>query len=304
MNSAIVTGANGFVGSAVTRLLCENGIKVYAIDRNSQGRIANFSYSNLEFIACDMKDIYTIKDILEDKSVDVFFHFAWNGTSGVFRASYEVQLSNVKECCMAVEIAKRMGCKRFVFANSIMEYEFKKNYDKGMPLSINSLYSVSKMHAEYMSRIIANDLGLEYISVIISNVYGEGEISERLLNSTIRKILNREKTEFTDGTQMYDFIHIEDAAKAFMLIGQKGVSGKKYYLGSLNPQPLKNYLLILKDKIAPSYELGLGLISNTNVSLDYYQEFNIFELKEDTGFEPTVSFEEGICRTIEWMENR
>lgn len=303
MKSAIVTGANGFVGNAVAKALCESGVKVYAIVRCKKEEFNWFDSENLNVIICDMRNIQELKKIIEREHIDIFYHFAWQGTAGPQRGDYKIQLENIETSCDAVKVARELGCSRFVFAASIMEYEFKKNYEKKMPTTINNIYSVGKMSAEHMTRIVADSLGIEYVSVIISNIYGVGERSVRLLNSSIRKMLSGERTAFTAGTQMYDFIYIDDAAEAFRVIGEKGISGKKYYLGSLKPQPLKNYLEVMRDCINPNLDLGLGKIANENISLNYFEEFDIYELQRDTGFEPKISFEEGIRKTIEWMEN-
>ncbi len=68
----------------------------------------------------------------------------------------------------------------------------------------------------------------------ISNAYGPFEVNLRFINATLRKMLNGAKCNFTAGEQMYDFIYIIDAAKAFIAIGEKGISNKTYYIGSQN----------------------------------------------------------------------
>ncbi|MDE5873831.1 MAG: NAD-dependent epimerase/dehydratase family protein [Lachnospiraceae bacterium] len=57
------------------------------------------------------------------------------------------------------------------------------------------------------------------MSAVISDIYGEGESSPRLINSSIRKLLNNEETSFSTGEQMYDFVYIEDAARMFVGLG-------------------------------------------------------------------------------------
>ena len=101
-----------------------------------------------------------------------------------------VQLKNIEYSCQAVQVAKRLGCKRFVFAASIMEYEISKLMETNRSIGINTLYSTSKITAEYMLRAIADNMGIEYVGGIISNIYGPGERSPRLVNTTIRKLLN------------------------------------------------------------------------------------------------------------------
>lgn len=82
-----------------------------------------------------------------------------------------------------------------------------------------------------MARAIAGSLGIDYIRAVISNIYGAGEKSPRLINTTIRKLLNGEHCAFSAGEQLYDFIYVTDAAKMFAALGDSGKSNKTYYIG-------------------------------------------------------------------------
>jgi len=163
------------------------------------------------------------------------------------------------------------------------------------------LYCTAKITADYMCKAIASQLDVEYISGIISNIYGVGEISPRLINTSVRKLLLGERPIFSSGIQQYDFIYITDAAKAFLAIGEKGKKNKSYYIGSSRPHSLKEYLIEMRDVVSPGAEIGLGELTFNGVSLTY-TEFDIHALENDTGFKPEVSFADGINRTAIWIK--
>ena len=165
---------------------------------------------------------------------------------------------------------------------------------------INTLYCIAKTAANHMARTVAGSLGIDYIRAVISNIYGPGEMSPRLVNTSLRKMLDGEHCSFTAGDQMYDFIYITDAAKAIAAIGEMGRSNKTYYVGSQNPRPLKEFLITMRDCVDPGIKIGLGEVPFKGVSLTY-REFDIDSVKNDTGFVPTVSFTEGIQNTIAWL---
>ena len=167
--------------------------------------------------------------------------------------------------------------------------------------SINTLYSSAKVSADYITRTLAGKLGVEYIRAVISNIYGPGELSPRLINTSIRKMLAGEHCAFSAGEQMYDFIYIDDAAQTFVEIGDKGRNNRTYYIGSLEPKPLKEFLIALKNQVNPQIQIGLGELEFNGVSLSY-KEFDIMAVKNDTGFEPVTSFEDGVQKTIEWIK--
>lgn len=302
MRKAIVTGANGFIGTALCKELSRQGVSVIAIVRNEEENISNIeSLDGIRIVYSDLSEFKKLNEKISDRDIDVLYHLAWVGSAGPLRGNSDVQFNNIKYTCDTVEACSKMNCKRFVFASSIMEYEIEAVMATDATPGINTLYSSAKVSADYMARTIAGSLGVDYIRAVISNIYGPGELSPRLVNTSIRKLLNGEHCAFSAGEQTYDFIYIDDAAKTFVAIGEKGIANRTYYIGSQNPKPLKEFLYELRDQIDPNIEIGLGEIPFNGVSLTY-NEFNVHAVKEDTGFVPTVSFAEGIQNTIEWIK--
>ena len=302
MRKAIVTGANGFIGTALCRELSNQGISVIAVVRNEEENISNIeNLKGLRVVYSDLSEFKNLNEKISDRDIDVLYHLAWVGSAGPLRGSADVQFNNIKYTCDTVKACSKMNCKRFVFASSIMEYEIEAVMATDATPGINTLYSSAKVSADYMARTIAGSLGVDYIRAVISNIYGPGELSPRLVNTSIRKLLNGEHCSFSAGEQTYDFIYIDDAAKTFVAIGEKGVTNRTYYIGSQNPKPLKEFLCELRDQVDPNIEIGLGEIPFNGVSLTY-NEFNVHAVKDDTGFVPTVSFVEGIKNTIQWIK--
>lgn len=301
MKKAIVTGANGFVGSSVCKQLSEQGVEVIAVVRHPDERISSIAENEgLRIVYSDLSNFSNLADLIPDRDVDILYHFAWMGSAGPLRGDTNVQINNVRYTCDTVKACAEMGCKRFVFASSIMEYEIEATMATDATPGINTLYCSAKVAADYMARTIAGSLGVDYIRAVISNIYGPGELSPRLVNTSLRKMIKGEHCAFSAGEQMYDFIYISDAAKAFIAIGEKGKKNKTYYIGSQEPKPLKDFLRSMRDCVDPQIEIGLGELPFNGVSLTY-KEFDINAVKEDTGFVPKVSFQEGIDNTVAWL---
>ena len=302
MKKVIITGANGFIGTALCRELSTKNIQVTAIVRDQESNIDNIrKIPGISIVYCELSKYEKLPQLIRDRKFDVFYHLAWVGNAGKLRGDSNVQINNIKYTCDAVKASAEIECKKFVFASSIMEYEISAVMETNNIHNINTLYSSAKIAANYMSRTLAGALGIDYIRAVVSNTYGPGEKSPRLINTSIRKLLNGEHCAFSAGEQMYDFIYIDDVAKAFAAIAEKGKSNKTYYIGSQTPKPLKHFLLELKDQINPEIEIGLGELPFDGISLSY-TEFDIDAVKNDTGFEAKVKFNEGICRTIKWIK--
>lgn len=302
MKKAIITGANGFIGTALCKELSEHGIKVIAIIRNEEeNTTAIEKLSNVSIVYCDMSQFRDLPAYVADRDVDVLYHLAWIGSAGPLRGESDIQIKNIKYACDTVKACAEMKCKRFVFASSIMEYEISAVMETAGTPGINTLYSSAKVAADYMARTVAGSLGVDYIRAVISNIYGPGETSPRLINTSIRKLLNGEHCAFSEGTQMYDFIYITDAVRIFLKLGESGQRNQTYYIGSEQPRPLRDFLLEMRDVVSPDAELGLGDLPFDGVSLNY-TEFDIHAVSRDTGYVPETSFAEGIKNTMLWIK--
>lgn len=299
MKKAIITGANGFVGTALVKELVSQGVEVYGIVWRNTMQLPQIP--GITWIRCNMDEYERLPIYIEDREIDVFYHLAWEGTAGVLRSDTAVQLHNIEGSCAAVCAATKLGCEKFIFASSIMQYEIEAlmKSESGVPAS--SIYSIAKIATDYMCRTVANRENVEYVSALISNIYGPGEKSPRLINSSIRKMQKGEHISFSDGTQLYDFIYITDAAKAFSLLGEKGKNNKIYYIGNRQPRPLREFLLEMRDIVAPDLEIGLGELPFHGISLTYH-EFDTEAIYHDTEFTAKISFQEGIKRTLAWIQ--
>jgi nucleoside-diphosphate-sugar epimerase len=150
-----------------------------------------------------------------------------------------------------------------------------------------------------MCKSVAAEIGIDLIWAMITNAYGVGERSPRLVNSTIQKCIRGESPKFTAGTQNYDFVYIDDVARAFRLIGQNGKPFCEYLIGSSNAKPLKDFLMEMKAAIAPELDFIFGDVPFTGVNLSL-EKFDCSRTEADTGFKAEINFEEGCRRTRDW----
>ncbi|MCI5874698.1 MAG: NAD(P)-dependent oxidoreductase [Clostridiales bacterium] len=299
MTKVIVSGANGFVGGALTRELVANGVQVVALDM--EGHNNNLPESDLvEFYPFALDNAAELLERLKDRDFDTFYHFAWAGSAGPARADTSLQLKNAQWTVDCLRLAKELGCSRFVNAGSIMELEtIKAVFNAGNKPGLGYIYGSGKLVAHTMCKSVAADIGIDLVWAMITNAYGVGERSPRMVNTTIQKCIRGEAPQFTAGTQNYDFVYIDDVARAFRLIGENGKPFNEYLIGSSNAKPLKEFLLEMKEAIAPDLDFIFGDIPFTGVNQPL-EDFDCSKTEQDTGFKAEISFGEGCRRTRDW----
>lgn len=299
MEYVIVTGANGFIGKTLVNALLEKGYHVVALDIRFDDVLANDS--RVTCVNVMNKEVAALADKIPHQEYRCFFHLAWAGTSGPARADYEVQLNNVKLTCDYIKMCSEIGCKRVVYASSINEmetYEYLQSDD--IEPTGGYIYGTGKLAAHLMGETVAKLNGIEFIPVIITNIYGVGEKSARMIYTSINKLIHKEHCSFTSGYQTYDFIYITDAINSIISVAEKGKAFNRYYIGSGEPKPLREFLLEMRDIVDPEAELGLGDIPFKGVDISYSQ-FDLKKVERDTGYQNEVSFAEGIRMTAEYI---
>ena len=289
MKRAIITGATGAVGTALVKELITNNIETLVLCREGSRR--NHQIPDHPLVTrkhCSLDQLASIENDTGN-NYDVFYHFAWMGTTGAERNDMYLQNQNV-----------RFGCKKFIGAGSQAEYGRVEGMLKpDTPAFPEMGYGIAKLCAGQMTREYAHQLGMQHIWVRILSVYGPNDGAQSMVMSTIHKLQNSEVPQFTKGEQLWDYLYSGDAGRAFRLIGQKGVDGKTYVLGSGQAQPLAEYIKVIRDIVNSNGQIELGAIPYTPKQVMCLQA-DISELNRDTGFVPEMDFAAGIKEILEW----
>ena len=306
MKKVLVTGATGFIGSNMVKRLCQDDIDVFAIVRPKSLNLNRIAGYNVKIIECDLNNMEKLYEKIKGKNIDTIFHFGWQGVYGVSLQDEVVQLKNVSDTLRLVDIAHTAGIHTFIGAGSIHETEaiVEMNKDK-IVSNLGLMYKSAKLAAHYTAKAKCGNYGMKFFWPIITNTYGPGENSERLICSIIRNLLAGKTMELSQGNQLYDFIYIDDLVEAFYLIGKYGIDGNNYILGSGQPKPLKEWLLdlekIVNEYVSNSYiKLAFGK-KQGDVTYLCKQAFDISNIEKDMEFKAQTSFEEGIRMTVQYM---
>ena len=114
MRKAIITGCTGCIGVALINELLSNGVEVTAVIRENSTR-KDAIPAGAKIVECSLDNLRQLPRFLSS-DYDVFYHFAWDGTIGQSRNNFKLQCDNIKHAIDAVNVAKELGCTRFIGA--------------------------------------------------------------------------------------------------------------------------------------------------------------------------------------------
>ena len=300
MNTVIITGVGGFIGSHLCRRLLESGVKVIGVDLIEKTH-KQFDSPLYQPITASFEEYYRLHELIHEP-VDVFFHFAWAG--GLLQTSfinYELQLSNAKFACDAYMEAVKIGCKRFVNSGTNNQIEIKQflNATDFYPRT-TCIYATAKTSLELIIKTLASKYGTEYIGTMIPMPYGEGNRSMQLFNVVVKALMEKKSPSLIEGNNLYDMVYIGDIVEAFTALAEKGVPGRTYYIGHRQLRTFKAWIEEIRDIVAPDVELKFGEY-NDPLDMDY-SLVDLDLLYRDTGYECATELSKILPQLAKWIK--
>lgn len=301
MKKVIITGATGMIGLNLINYLLNKDIEITAIVRpNSKRNNILPNNTNLKIVECDLADIQNA-NIAKD-NYDVLFHLAWVGTTGESRNNVDMQFKNIEYTLNTIKLAEKVGARKIVGAGSQAEYgRVEGKLSPNTKTNPETAYGTAKLCAGHMGKILAEQLGIDFVWTRILSIYGEYDNTGTMVMSSIISMINGQVPKYTKAEQIWDYLYVGDVSKAMYLIGEKAKHGQVYCIGSGTVKPLYEYINIIKNEINSELKIKFGDIPYAKNQVMHLCA-DISDLTKDTGFNPEISFEEGIRRTIKWYK--
>jgi UDP-glucose 4-epimerase len=301
MNGVVITGGTSMLGIALINECIKHSTPVLAIIRKDSKNLYRIPVSDLvQVIECNLEDVSKLQ-ILKG-NYDVFYHFAWEHTGRTSRDNPVVQNLNIIHTLDAVELAYRMGCGTFIGAGSQAEYgRVESTITPDTPTNPETAYGIAKYSAGKLSGLLCRDLNIRHIWTRVFSVYGPYDNNDTMIMYSIKNMLENKKPIYTKCEQLWDYLYCEDAARAFYKVGLSGKDKAIYCIGSGKVQRLYDYIYRIRDSIDCELYVDIG---GKEYSMNQVMHLcaDITNLTSDTGFQPVVSFSEGIIKTINWYK--
>jgi len=325
-NSVLITGGAGFIGSHVVRRFVRNypNYSIYNLDKLTYaGNLMNLKdiedAPNYTFIKADIVDDAHILELFQEHQFDGVIHLA--AESHVDRSisnPTDFIRTNVLGTVNLLNAAKSiwansMEGKRFYHIStdevygSLGETGFFTEETKYDP---RSPYSASKASSDHLVRAYFHTFNLPAVVSHCSNNYGSYHFPEKLIPLATHTIkTNKPIPDYGKGDNIRDWLFVEDHAAAIDLIFHKGRLGETYNIGGENEW--KNIDLI--HKLCELMDERLGRAAGTSAQLitfvkdraghDHRYAIDCSKLKAELGWRPSVQFEEGLAKTVDWYLN-
>jgi dTDP-glucose 4,6-dehydratase len=328
MNTILVTGGAGFIGSNFIRHMLERykNYKIINVDALTYaGNLENLKdvsdSPNYSFIKVDIRDKGKIDEIFSSHNVDAVVNFA--AESHVDRSIEDPEVfltTNVFGTQVLLDVAKRYWkinpedkyCKKYKPGVKFLQISTDEVYGtlgesgyfvESMPLQPNSPYSASKASADLIVRAYHETFGMPINITRCSNNYGPFQFPEKLIPLMINNCLNeRNLPIYGDGMQIRDWLHVSDHCSAIDIVLHKGVDGETYNIGGNNEKTNVEIVKLIISILGKSD----NLIKYIKDRPGHDRRYAIDNTKITTqlGWQPMYSFDQGIKDTIIWyLEN-
>lgn len=328
----LVTGGAGFIGSnlihyLLTRAESELGIEVNKVVNYDKltyaGNPQNLGGVNTDprytFVKADVADRAAFRQALTKHQIDHVMHLA--AESHVDRSidrPDEFILTNFVGTFQALHafrehvLATPGTAMRFLHVSTDEVYGSLGPHDPAFsettPYAPNSPYSASKAGSDHLARAYHHTYGLDIVTTNCSNNYGPYQFPEKLIPLMIRKVLHGEKLPvYGDGSNVRDWLYVEDHCRGLALALAKGRSGETYNIGGKNE--MRN-IEVVRQIIGIIQEVNPELRTDSPDDLiefvkdrpghDRRYAINCHKIESELGWAPRESFETGLRKTVQW----
>ena len=300
----LVTGAAGFIGSHVTRKIVQDGHEVWAVDFPGvpTERLKDVR-DRLSLHEVDLREQKQVEQFVADSKPECAIHLAWYVAPGQYLASAE-NLGCVSMSLLLAQALAKAGCKRLVGCGTCFEYDLGFDFlsEDSTPLRPRTLYGVAKNATRQLLEKFCQESSMSFAWTRFFYLYGPGEKKERLVPSVIRALLKGEPARCGNGTQIRDYLHVEDLAAATWAVARSQHEGP-VNIASGRAVSMRSLVETVARQVGGHSRIEWGVYPENPLDPPILTA-DVRRLRQATGWEPRLSLKEGLRDTIEWWRNR
>ena len=307
---ALVTGADGFIGSRLIEMLVKKGYQVKALSQynsfNNWGWLEDVDCKDkIEILTGDIRDPHYCKLITRD--VDVVFHLAaLIAIPYSYIAPDSYVDTNIKGALNICQAAKENGNIRVIHTSTSEVYGTAQYVpiDENHPLQPQSPYSATKIAADAMAMSFYNAFGLPVTIARPFNTYGPRQSARAVIPTIITQIASGVKEiKLGDVTPTRDFNYVDDTCRGFIALAECDESiGETVNIGSNSEITIGDTLNLIKELMGSDVEF---VIDKDRIRPSKSEVFRLWcdnsKIEKLTGFKSKINIRDGLYRTIDWI---
>ena len=307
---ALITGADGFIGSHLVEILFNRGYKIKALSQynsfNNWGWLDNVNCKDkIEVLTGDIRDPHYCKYIVKD--VNVIFHLAaLIAIPYSYIAPDSYVDTNIKGTLNICQAAKENGNIRIIHTSTSEVYGTAQYtpIDENHPLQPQSPYSATKIAADAMAMSFYNAFELPVTIARPFNTYGPRQSARAVIPTIITQIANGAKEiKLGDITPTRDFNYVDDTCRGFISLAECDESiGETVNIGSNSEITIGDTLNLIKELMGSDVEF---IVDEDRIRPEKSEVFRLWcdntKIEKLTGFKPQVDIREGLQKTIDWI---
>jgi nucleoside-diphosphate-sugar epimerase len=304
MKRVLVTGASGFIGRHCLAPLRSAGYEVHAI----AGKRAPVPVPGVTWHAADLHDAVGTASVVDEVAASHLMHLAWSfGPGGSDSAPKGECPDGLRWVLATINLVRRFresGGQRAVIGGTSFEYDWADGLcvETGTLRRPTSYYGTCKNALFELLTGYADAVGLSMAWSRIFFLYGPHEPQARLVASVIRSILRGEPALCSQGTQIRDYLYVEDVAEALVATLDSNVAGP-VNIGSQQPIALRDLIGQAAELLGRLDLLRLGALPTRPTDAPLVLA-DITRLREEVGWRPRFSHADGLDRTIAWWREQ
>lgn len=223
--NVLVTGAAGFIGARLLRILVSEGCRVSALVRpNTSRELSRDLESRIQIVEGDIQSNETGRTV-ESLRPEICVHLAWITTPGVYLSSPE-NLNLVTGSVKLATVLASSGCRKMVAAGTCFEYDTSLGVlSENSPVAPRTLYAASKLALYTMLNKYTSLTKMKFAWPRIFYLYGPGEHDRRLVPTLVRSFLKEEPVKMTAPDKVRDYLHVDDVASAIWAVAKSDHQG-------------------------------------------------------------------------------
>jgi nucleoside-diphosphate-sugar epimerase len=293
----LVTGAGGFVGAAVVKAAVAAGREVIALVRNDTSRLSS-TLDRISMHRLDLAETEAVSALLRSVKPDVVIHSAWEGVGGALRSG-DIQVDNIRTTVALADAAIGAGARKFVGIGSQAEYGRydRKIVETDLPQP-TMLYGAAKLAACHLAAQRCREAGVAFAWLRLFSVYGPGDNANWLIPSTAATLVRGKAPMCTEGTQKWDYLHIDDVADGVLAAAITDQATGVFNLSSGDPVAVRQIVETLRDLAAPGLDLTFGAVPFGPDQIMHLDGDNS-RLRSATGWSIKVPLGEGLRQVVD-----